>query len=408
MPFGDTGAALPLEYAQGVHGVLKSLVDVSFPPSTLRSAFRRVTSHTALGGLLLMCLLGMPAHAQPNTTTETWRAHPSESYGFDVFALAAAVDRAADLAPLSSLLVARGDTTVAEVYFNGRGPDQAANLKSASKSVLGALTGIALAEGSLDGVDQPIGPFFPNLLGDAPRKQRITVDHLLTQQAGLESTSFGNYGAWVSSPNWVADALRRPMIDRPGGEMIYSTGTTHVLGAVLAEATGRSLRAFAQAHLFDPLGVRIRSWQQSPTGRYFGGNNLALTPRGLLRFGQLYLNGGRFRGRQVLPAGWVDRSWRTYVRSTYHGHQYGYLWFMHELGGERVAFAWGYGGQYVFVVPRLRLVVACTSSLRNRPSGSSNHNEQILRLLAEHILPAAQGPPGPAPWPSRPHPVFGW
>ncbi|WP_263785339.1 serine hydrolase domain-containing protein [Salinibacter grassmerensis] len=382
---------------------------MSFCSATSRSALCWPLAPSALGGLLLLCLVAAPAHAQSGPTTETWRAHPPKSYGFDAFALATAVDRAADLAPpLTSLLVARGSTTVAEVYFNGRSPAQGANLKSASKSVLSALTGIAVEDGILDGVEQPIGPFFPTLLADAPRKQRITIDHLLTQQTGLESTSFGNYGAWVSSPDWVADALRRPMVDRPGGDMIYSTGTTHILGAVLAEASGRSLRSFAQDRLFDPLGVRVQSWQRAPTGRYFGGNNMALTPRAMLRFGQLYLNDGRFRGQQVLPADWVDLSWRTYVRSTYRDHQYGYLWFTHELGGERVAFAWGYGGQYVFVVPRLDLVMACTSSLRDRPRGSEDHNEQIMRLLAENIIPAAQGPLGPSEWPPLPQPVFGW
>ena len=378
-------------------------------PSSLRHAVDSpFPARTAIGGLLLLCVLVGPAHAQSGSTV-TWRAHPSDAHGFDAAALADAVDRAADLAPpLTSLLVARDTTTVAEVYFNGWPPTRGANLKSASKSILSALTGIALADGYLDGLNQPLGPFFPTLLADAPRKQRITIDHLLTQQTGLESTSFGNYGAWVASDDWVADALRRPMVDRPGGEMIYSTGTTHILGAVLAKATGQPLRAFAQEHLFDPLGVRIRSWQQAPTGRYFGGNNLALTPQGLLRFGQLYLNDGRVQGQQVVPADWIDLSWRTYVRSTYRDHQYGYLWFTHDFGGERVAFAWGYGGQYVFIVPRLDLVVACTSSLRNRPRGSDDHNGQILRLLAEHIIPAAQGPHGPASWPRLPRPVFGW
>ena len=378
-------------------------------------SFRRAVStglqvvlSASMVALASVGLLTVSAHAQPNSTTVTWGTHPADAHGFDPFALAVAVDRAADLRPLTSLLVARDTTTVAEIYFNGRGPADAANLKSASKSVLSALTGIALADGALESVDQPIGPFFPTLLADAPRKQRITIDHLLTQQAGLESTSFGNYGEWVASDDWVADALRRPMADRPGGDMIYSTGNTHLLGAVLADATGQSLRAYAQERLFDPLGVRIRSWQQAPTGRYFGGNNLALTPRGMLRFGQLYLNDGRFNGTQILPADWIDCSWRTYVRSTYHGHQYGYLWFTHDFAGEQVAFAWGYGGQYIFVVPRLDLVVVCTSSLRNRPRGSDDHNEQLLRLLADHLIPAARGPVGTDPWPERPRPVFGW
>jgi CubicO group peptidase (beta-lactamase class C family) len=363
---------------------------------------------TVAGVVLAAALLLPPAHAQSESTTVTWRADPADAHGFDAFELAEAVDRAADFAPLTSLLVARDTTTVAEVYFNGRRPDQGANLKSASKSVLSALTGIALADGALDSVNQPIGPFFPRLLADAPRKQRITIDHLLTQQAGLESTSFDNYGAWVSNSNWVANALRRPMVDRPGDDMIYSTGTTHILGAILTEATGQSLRAYAQDRLFDPLGVRIRGWQQAPTGRYFGGNNLSLTPRAMLRFGQLYLNDGRFRGQRILPSDWIDRSWRTYVRSTYHGHQYGYLWFTHEFGGERVAFAWGYGGQYVFVVPRLALVVACTSSLQDRSRGGNDHNEQILRLLAEHIIPAARGPRLTDLWPEHVHFPLGW
>lgn len=350
-----------------------------------------------------------PVHGQITERTVTWRAHPPAAHGFDAAALADAVAHAGELAPpLTSLLIARDTTTVAEVYFGEGGPTRAANLKSASKSVLSALTGIALQEGALKNVDQPIGPFFPDLLADAPRKQRITVRHLLTQQAGLESTSFENYGAWVTSRDWVADALRRPFEDVPGGEMIYSTGNTHVLGAVLAEATGQPLRAYAQDRLFDPLGVRIRSWQQSPTGRYFGGNNLSITPRALLRFGQLYLNDGRYGGEQVLPPSWASLSWKSYVRETYHEDQYGYLWFTQTVGGERVAFAWGYGGQYVFVVPRLDLVVAMTSSLSTRPPGSGDHNEELRHLLAERIIPAARGPGPFDPWPPLSRPVFGW
>jgi CubicO group peptidase (beta-lactamase class C family) len=356
-----------------------------------------------------LCFCADAVQAQEESRTVTWRAHPPAAHGFDAVALAEAVERAEEIAPpLTSLLVARGDTTIAEVYFGNGGPNRGTNLKSASKSVISALAGIAIEEGAIDGLDQPIGPFFPELLANAPRKQQITVRNLLTQQAGLESTSFGNYGEWVTSRDWVANALQRPMEDRRGGEMIYSTGNTHLLGAIIAEATGQSLRAYAQDHLFDPLGVRIRSWQQSPAGRYFGGNNMSLTPRGMLRFGQLYLNDGRVDGQQVLSPDWITLSWKTYVLSTYRNHQYGYLWFTHWFGGERVAFAWGYGGQYIFVVPRLDLVVACASSLGNRPPGSTDHNTQILRLLDKHIIPAARSPGVTDAWPPLPQPIIGW
>lgn len=365
---------------------------------------RRLTRVVVLLGLLV---LAPPAYGQSDTVT--WEALPPNEHGFDSIALAEAIEEAETLSPpLTSLLVARGTTTVAEVYFQGMRPTDGANLKSASKSILSALTGIAIADGHLEGVNQPIGPFFPDLLADAPRKQDITIRNLLTQRAGLESTSFENYGAWVSSPNWVADALRRPFEAAPGREMIYSTGTTHILAAVLTKATGRSLRAYAQDRLFDPLGTQIRRWQQAPEGIYFGGNNLSLPPRGMLRFGQLYLRMGTFGGEQILPSEWIDRSWRTYVPSTYHGHQYGYLWFTYRFGEERVAFAWGYGGQYIFVVPRLNLVVACTASLSNRPRGSDRHNERILRLLGEHIIPAARGSDIFDSWPRLERPIGGW
>lgn len=387
--------------------------DSSHPFHAVRPSYFLGTVPLRFSAVVLVVLLSSflfvrPAPAQSSVNTVTWQAHPPSSHDFDVGALAEAVDHAASLAPLNSLLIARDSTLVAEVYFRGMQPTQGANLKSASKSILSALTGIALFNGDLESLDQPIGPFFPTLLADAPRKQQITIRHLLTQQAGLESTSFDNYGPWVTSSNWVADALRRPLEAAPGSEMIYSTGTTHLLAAVLTEATGQPLRSYAQEHLFDPLDTRIQNWQQDPQGIYFGGNNLSLTPRGLLRFGQLFLHRGEVGGRQIFPPHWVDLSWRTYVRSTYRGHQYGYLWFTHSIGGEHVAFAWGYGGQYVFVVPRLNLVVACTSSLEDYASAPSNHNRRILRLLGEHLIPAARGPTALDPWPELPRPFHGW
>ena len=342
-----------------------------------------------IGALLLMGAWWTPAPAQPQPD---WQVRPPAAYNLNSDALDRAFERAANLAPLNSLVIARHDVLVAEQYFRGMGPNEQTNIKSASKSILSALVGIALAEGHLDSLRQPIAPFFPNILdADAPpQKQQITLRNLLTMRAGLESTSFGNYGEWVTSNNWVRDALTRPMVSAPGEDMIYSTGTSHLVSAILTKATGMSTKAYAQSRLFGPLDIAPPSWQRDPQGVYFGGNNMALTPRDLLKIGQLYLNDGRYDGQQVLPKGWARASTGQYVFKTYRGFTYGYFWWTETFGGVQTHFAWGYGGQYIFVIPSRDLVVICTSSLQNRPRGIGDHNERIHNLLAEYVLPAVQ------------------
>jgi CubicO group peptidase (beta-lactamase class C family) len=330
--------------------------------------------------------------AAPVGSDESWPP-PVEPFGFSEAELDSVFARAEALDPLNSLLIARGDVLVASRTYRGLQSGEAVNLKSASKSLLSLLVGIAIEEGHLQGVDQPIGPFFPQMLPDTSRKRAITIQDLLTMRSGLESTSFGNYGAWVSSDSWVRDALRRPLVQEPGtGPMIYSTGTTHLLSAILTQATGCPLRSYAQEKLFDPLGLQIRAWQQDPEGIYFGGNNLSTTPEALLRIGQLVLRGGTTRdGTRVLPEGWVDDAWTIRVTRSYRGFNYGYLWWIEDFGGMRTHFAWGYGGQFLFVVPALDLVVVMTSSLSDRPDDLQDHSGRLMQFFDRVVVPAAAG-----------------
>ena len=230
--------------------------------------------------------------------------------------LAAAVAEAATLPRLTGIIVSQHGRIEAERYFRGAGPDRRTNVKSASKSVLSALW-VAIREGHLKGVDQPVAELLPEYFGAGtdPRKRAITVGHLLSMTAGLESTSFGNYGRWVSSRDWVRAALDRPLVAEPGGDMVYSTGSTHLLSAVLTRATGRSTYAYAREKLAEPLGIELRPWQRDPQGIYFGGNDMYLTPREMLRFGELYLNGGEHGGREVVPRAWVEESFRSRASS---------------------------------------------------------------------------------------------
>ena len=222
--------------------------------------------------------------------------------------LDAALDAAARLPRLHSLLVSWRGALVVERYFNGTKPARPANLKSASKSVISALVGIAIDRGQITNVKQPIGSYFPDLLSAEPNKRGITIEDLLTMRSGLESTSNRNYGAWVLSGNWVRYALNRPLLDSPGTTMEYSTGNTHLLSAILTRATGKSTWQFAQETLAKPLGFSLPQWPRDPQGVYFGGNDMLMTPRHMLMFGEMYLNGGRANGQQVVSARWVAAS----------------------------------------------------------------------------------------------------
>lgn len=336
--------------------------------------------------------LALAALAAATATLAVWRLRPQP------LPLALAIDarlvtldsvaiHASDLPLLTSLLVTQHGQRVLEQYYRGMTADRPVNVKSISKTLLSPLVGIAIRDGQLRGLDQPVadmlGPRLAGALDDG--KRRITLAHLLTMTAGIEGTSFGNYGAWVSSPNWVRDALARPLVCEPGSCWEYSTGNTHLVSAVLTRATGRSTLAYARAVLFDPLGIPLEPWDRDPQGIYLGGNNMRLRPRDLATLGQLYLDGGRAGGRQLVPAEWIRASLAPRVSSPWNGYDYGYLWWSRDLAGERVYFAWGYGGQFLFVVPGLDATVVATSSLDGpRERGQ---NRAVQRLVASYVIP---------------------
>lgn len=309
--------------------------------------------------------------------------------GIDPVRLRQAVERASALPRLRTLLVARNGVPLVERVFRGPGLDRPVNIKSVAKSLISALAGAAIARGVLTGVDQPIAPILADKLppDPDPRLDAVTVGHLLAMQAGLERTSGPFYGRWVTSPDWVRFALSRPFVDEPGGAMLYSTGSSHLLSAVLTRAAGRSTLALARDWLGEPLGITIPPWPRDPQGIYFGGNDMLLSPRALLRFGELYRRGGSLDGRRILPESWVRDSWTPRVHSPFTGHAYGYGWFLAEARGHAVRYAWGYGGQMLHIVPSLGLTAVMTSDI-DAPSGRTGYARELHALLADAILPA--------------------
>ena len=260
---------------------------------------------------------------------------------------------------LHALVVVQAAETRLARAFGGPGLDRPANVKSVSKTIVATLVGCAIARGVLPGPEARVLPILGR--ADVGPYAGLTVADLLSLQGGAASTSGPSYGAWVASRDWVGFVLDQPRVSVPGQGFVYSTGSTHLLGAVLAEASGRSLEALARDSHGTPLGISIPAWVRDPAGYYLGGNEMALAPRDLARFGQMILDGGRWQGTEVVPADWIAASWRPQARSPFSGDNYGWGWFVTEFGGHEAAYARGYGGQMLVVVPARRLVVAITS-----------------------------------------------
>lgn len=294
---------------------------------------------------------------------------------------------AGKLPQLQTLRVSHRGVLIAEYDDRPSRRSALANIKSASKSVITALVGIALDRKRLPTLDTAIVRWFPSLRADADaRKRDITLEHLLTMRSGLESTSGEHYGRWVRSRDWVSFALMRPLVDDPGTGMQYSTGTSHLLSAILTKATGQSTHAFAQQALATPLGFTLARWPRDPQGIYFGGNEMLLTPAQMVAVGELWRTRGRVGTRQVVPAAWVDASCTPRTRSAWDPtREYGYGWWIQDIGGHRACFAWGFGGQYIMVFPSRDLVVTATSSTTISDE-RHGHRAALFDLIRREIL----------------------
>ncbi len=290
-----------------------------------------------------------------------------------------------NLPQLRAVAIWRDGAEVAARGYGGFTPDRATNIKSASKSIISALAGIAIQKRLFSGTDQRVAQILAaDLPADPdPRLDRLTLGHLLSMQAGLQRQSGPNYGAWVSSRHWVRAALAAPFETDPGGRMLYSTASTHLVSAMLTRVGGASALALAREWLAIP-GFAITAWERDPQGIYLGGNQMAMSTRSLLAFGAAYAAGGQ----GVVPPDWIAQSWQPRTRSFFNGEDYGYGWFISRIGGRPVRYGWGYGGQMIYVFPASRgrppVAIAMTSD-PDQPSARSGYRTDLHGLAGQLV-----------------------
>jgi CubicO group peptidase (beta-lactamase class C family) len=293
-----------------------------------------------------------------------------------------------------SFMVIRHGCIVYEKYYHGNNQDSLVVVYSITKSVVSALTGIALREHYLTGVDQRLSEFFPEYFADVadPRKKEITLQHLLTMTSGLTADDKSGE-AWVQSKSWFEYTINLPMLYDPGKKFDYNTGGTHLLSGVLTKATGMPIKSFADKFLFGLLGITNYDWDKDPAGYYIGGFGLKLTPREMAKFGYLYLMDGMYHGQSIVPRAWVKESVspHSYPEKT---DSYGYCWWLDKLK-DRVHnkefdsfLALGYGGQFIWVVPELDIVTVITVK-EESPEDTSEY-VAVWHLVHNYVLPAVR------------------
>jgi CubicO group peptidase (beta-lactamase class C family) len=315
-----------------------------------------------------------------------------------------------------SLLVVRHGYLVYERYWQGFGPADGHEIHSVTKSITSALVGIALAEHDLKGLEQTVGELLAaHLPKDAdPRLRRVTVRQLLTMTGGLPGDVQSTGGdvrlsrRLFQSRDWVGHILGRPLATKPGTTFAYSNASSHLLSAIVADASGRSTLAVARARLFGPLGIRSDNvfqpravkpptpaqvqvyrqaavaWPRDPQGYHFGFGEIKLPARDLAKFGYLYLNGGRWNGTQVVPADYVRASTQPQRHVGGPRVGYGYQWWTTSINLHAAFEAMGLGGQRIVVVPDLDLVVVITCDAQQQ-------REDAEDLVGQDIVPAVTG-----------------
>jgi CubicO group peptidase (beta-lactamase class C family) len=299
---------------------------------------------------------------------------------------------------LHSLLVWRRGRLVAEEYFYEYDSQRSHQMRSATKSVVSALVGIAIDKKLIASDTERVAPLLPygGFANPDPRKAQLTLRDLLTMRSGFacddwNGDSPGNESKMYQSADWPKFVLDLPMIDAPGTKGSYCSGNVAVAGRIVERATKMPLRSFAQANLFGPLGIRDVRWNYTLTS-----SNAAtfaqvyLRPRDMLKLGILFHQHGAWNGRQVIPRAWVDRS--TAKWSHVGDQDYGYFWWHQWIdvatpsGTKRVEMvaASGNGGQKIYLIPSLDAVVVMTG-------GNYNTNSPSTAIMRGELLPAMLG-----------------
>jgi CubicO group peptidase (beta-lactamase class C family) len=365
------------------------------------SVFMKIRTFVLVLFLMFLQVIGSFSFNQAPWPTEKWPRSTPEKLGINRKPwddLIRRIRYEKECPHLHSLLIVKNGFLVVEEYFNGFDAETGHSLQSVSKSFTSAVIGIAIEQDKIRNVDEKVLDFFPDIrdiqnMDD--RKASMKLRDLLTMRSGTDYDE-----GYPSSPHnqlnrlergWDRFYLNRPMISKPGTTFKYDSGGVILMSAMLKNRAGAHMDVFAAKYLFAPLGIEKVRWIKNREGHPHTGGGLYLRPLDVAKFGLLYLRKGRWGNKQVVPAWWIEESFKKHVtfpgRSRRRNTGYGYLWWIQEpdpagSGGYNVYAAKGHGGQFIFIIPEHDMVVVTTSE--------SHHNagfQKPIDFLYSEILP---------------------
>lgn len=337
---------------------------------------------------------------------DDWKVSTASEQGLDPELVEELYQHAAELDTLYGLLVIKNGYLVAEDYFNEGAVERKNQLQSITKSYTSALVGIALDQGCLSSVDQKMVDFFPEVAGqlDDPRKEQISIREMLQMRSGYpwEETDPALFDALLSA-NYLSLIDGFPLTRDPGTEFQYSGLTSHWLGVIVARACDTDLKSFAEEYLFSPLEAELGDdWIKNSDGYYIGLAGMHVSARDVAKLGYLYLNDGKYEGKQVLSPEWIEDSLQRYsegvnisgwfpgVTSRYGYFRdlgYGYQWWSGRAGDRYFNYAAGHGGQLIVLLDDLDTIIVTASDpfWQQHDDQSWAHESAIIELVGKFI-----------------------
>jgi len=302
---------------------------------------------------------------------------------------------AGDYKGITGGMVAVDGKYLFEAYAPGNNPDKRHDIRSATKSVTALLVGELVEDGLLASPKKRFSEILPEVFAqlakDDPRRD-IRIADALTMRTGLACNdwapaSVGHEDKMYKTRDWTAFLLSQPMAHERGKHFSYCTGGVVLLGRVIERLTGRPVPAYANERLFAPLGISGARWEKTPKGFTDTGGHLRLTLSDLHKIGQLMLAGGVWEGEQLVAPKWIEAATSKQTDVYERRQKYGYLWWLDtgEVKGQPVSlmYAHGNGGNFIFIVPELKLVAAFTGKNYGKPSQFIP-----MQLLSQEIVPA--------------------